>query len=243
MMFILLYLGGLFIVLGVLIRQFKCYWLISGYNTASKERKKQIDEAGLGKFMGNFCYFMGAMFLLFYTIDWLGYHQASLFVIPLILIGIIYVLIKAQKYDAGAKRPDGKLKTSVKIIIASIIAFFLLVAGFVLYGMKPTEITVGTSSIQISGVYGTTISYKEIKKIELDETIPAIQMRTNGYALNNVLKGYFTLQTLGNGKLFIKYGKSPYIYVQTDKGFIIFNEPDPQKTRELYEKIKSHMGK
>ncbi|MFU0827925.1 MAG: hypothetical protein ACFWTJ_10435 [Lachnoclostridium sp.] len=46
----------IFIVFGILIKYKKCYWLISGYNTSSKEKKKNIDIAGLSKFTGNFCF-------------------------------------------------------------------------------------------------------------------------------------------------------------------------------------------
>ena len=36
--------------LGVMIRYFKWYWLIAGYNTMTRERKRQVDIEGLGKF-------------------------------------------------------------------------------------------------------------------------------------------------------------------------------------------------
>lgn len=239
MMVILLGMAGLFILMGVLIKRYKCYWLISGYNTASKERKKQMDVESIGRLMGKYFYFLGGIFVLFSLIEWLGYHQISVFAFVVMMLTTIYIIIAVQKYDAGAKKPDGSLKIGVKVLIAGIIIFLLSVAGFVIYGLKPTEYTVTNNNLTIDGVYGTTLSDKEIKSVELIESIPAIRMRTNGYALNNVLRGYFTLDQLGNGKLFIQYGKPPYIFIQTDKGFIIINATDAKKTKELYGKIRN----
>lgn len=34
----------IFIAIGILISKYKCYWLISGYNTASKEEKSKVDN-------------------------------------------------------------------------------------------------------------------------------------------------------------------------------------------------------
>jgi hypothetical protein len=56
--------GLLLLVLGYLIRFRKMYFLISGYNTMSAEKKKNVDTAGLGTLMGNSLFVMsGLMFV------------------------------------------------------------------------------------------------------------------------------------------------------------------------------------
>lgn len=52
-----------FIMMGIAIRVFKWYFLISGYNTMSKEKKDKVDIEGLARFMGMYLYANGAAFL------------------------------------------------------------------------------------------------------------------------------------------------------------------------------------
>ena len=53
----------LFVFLGIAISRYKCYWLIAGYNTASKEEKARIDIENVAKHMSRMCYLIA--FILF----------------------------------------------------------------------------------------------------------------------------------------------------------------------------------
>ena len=44
-----------FIVMGFIFRAGKAYFLIAGYNTASKAEKEKIDPKKLSKYVGNLC--------------------------------------------------------------------------------------------------------------------------------------------------------------------------------------------
>lgn len=65
----------LFIVIGVLISKYKCYWLISGYNTSSKEEKARVEIEKVAKHMGRMCYaiaiilFLGSVISKYYSIS------------------------------------------------------------------------------------------------------------------------------------------------------------------------------
>lgn len=45
----------LFIILGILIKYGKMYFLIAGYNTASKEEKEKVDVKGIATVFRNVC--------------------------------------------------------------------------------------------------------------------------------------------------------------------------------------------
>ncbi len=241
--YLFLYLAGLLLLMGVLIKKFKFYWLISGYNTASKERQEQMDKEGLGRFMGNYLYFLAGMFVVVFLLMWFDLEKVSFFVFLIIILSTIYVVIKAQKYDKGAYNPDGSMKMGQKITIGIISLVTVGVIGMVLYGLVPTKYVLNEDSLTIKGMYGESISYKDMKKVELVESLPEIKVRTNGYALNDVLKGHFKLEQLGKAKLFIQFGNPPYIIIHTDKGYLIINEPDRAKTSQLYEEISSFKEK
>ena len=58
---ILLFPPLILFLIGYLIRYRKMYWLISGYNTMSGEKKKKVDTENLGIFMGNICFILGIL--------------------------------------------------------------------------------------------------------------------------------------------------------------------------------------
>ena len=88
----------LFIVLGILIRYGKMYFLLAGYNTLPKEEKEKYDIEGIAKVFRDVMFGMAAIIIL-------GYVTAELtefntikdysFWISLI-IGIPYLLLKSN---------------------------------------------------------------------------------------------------------------------------------------------------
>jgi len=87
----------LFIV-GWLIRYKKATWLISGYNTASKEEKQKYDIDKLTRLMSSFVFILGSIFLLMFLasllwaaydneIAWIGFGIETV----VIVIGLFYM--------------------------------------------------------------------------------------------------------------------------------------------------------
>jgi len=133
-MAIMLAVGFLFAVLGVLIRYFKWYWLISGYNTMSVERKKLVDIEALGNFMGNCLFLIAGLQLLGAYLLYINFPEASQ-VIPLAVVAlIIYMLFNAQKYDSGALNPDGTMKKSTILILGTVFILFVVLVIFIYAG-------------------------------------------------------------------------------------------------------------
>jgi fatty acid desaturase len=86
------------IVIGIFVKYKKATYLISGYNTASKEKKAEYDIEKLTRYFGNFLFvlaavyiFWGILLLLFpqYSelIIWLGFGSSFL----ILIAGIIYL--------------------------------------------------------------------------------------------------------------------------------------------------------
>lgn len=88
----------IFIVLGVAISKYKCYWLISGYNTQSKEEKARVDIEKVAKHMGRMCYLIA--FIIFIGAIVSDYFEISIIPFVIILIIIIFgYLIYLQRFD------------------------------------------------------------------------------------------------------------------------------------------------
>ncbi len=56
--------ASILILVGWLIKYKKVTWLISGYNTASKEAKQKYDIEKLCKYMGNFIFILAGIFFV-----------------------------------------------------------------------------------------------------------------------------------------------------------------------------------
>lgn len=64
-------------------------------------------------------------------------------------------------------------------------------------------------------------------------------MRTNGFALGLICKGYFLIEGMRRVKLFLNSTSGPYIKLQTIKNkVVIFNFTNADKTIDIYNKIK-----
>lgn len=220
----------LFIALGVLIKYFKCYWLISGYNTSSKEERERVDIASLGKLVGNFCFFLGAMFLVIGILSLSGFDSAAIITYPMIFISVIYLILKSQKYDSNPKSS----RTS-KIAALLLGSFFIITFGLILYSARETRVIVTPQSINIEGTYGINLDMNKINEIELKDSMPRIYAKANGFNFGRVLKGNFDLDEFGTCKIYIYKGKPPYIHIKYGDEHIILNQKDESRTKKLYD--------
>lgn len=229
------------VVIGFALKYKKAYWLISGYNTMSKEKRKNVDIKGLGEFSANICFAIAAIITVSAILMAFKFMLAAGIVFALLLPVIVYSLIKAQKYDGNTRNADGKMKTGTKVLIGSIIAFLALLtvgSGVLLYhSAKPAEYTLENGVFKISGMYGQKISMNEISALDLKDTIPDIWGRTNGSTIGDMRKGHYKLKDMGSAKLFINVSKPPFIYIKGTSKPIILNYGDSTRTKELYGRL------
>jgi len=232
----------LFMALGVLIKYFKCYWLIAGYNTASPEQKKNVDIEGLGRFIGNSLFVMSAILAISYILLYMGCDTIGIWVKRLMYIIIPYIVIKAQRYKINSKDKSQKTE-GVKPNIIIIVLLLIFMGGLTIYTIIPHRVDVNSEQIKISSIFGTEIKMSVVTNVVLKDEIPKIIVRTSGVGLGNIRKGLFRLQDIGMGKLYIYTDKPPYLYIFTEKDYTIINYKDSKETEELYHTIKSCLGK
>ncbi len=229
----------LFIIFGVLIKYYKAYWLIAGYNTASPKYKAKVDIVGLGRFMGDSCFIMGGICLIVAGLMYFDYTVASYWAFGLIPIYSIYMLIKGQVFDPNTRTPDGRMSPDIKYFLGVILVIMLSVGGSLGYGSIAPEVTITSEYIQIGGIYGIKLRTEEIREVSLQDSLPKILRKTNGFDLGNILKGNFALEDLGHVKLYVYRSRPPYIYITREHDYIIINYKDARKTEELYNSIVS----
>jgi len=91
--------GTILIITGILVKLYPN--LIAGYNTMSKVEKEKVDINGLSSMMRNYFVGLGLLVILlgiiFYFLN-LKTNYSFLLSSTIIVITIIFMLIKAQKY-------------------------------------------------------------------------------------------------------------------------------------------------
>lgn len=88
----------IFIVLGILIKYGKMYWLVAGYNTMPKEEKEKYNIKGIANLFGNVMFGMALIIILGYLIAKLTENQSiqNYAFWTSMIIGITYLLIKSN---------------------------------------------------------------------------------------------------------------------------------------------------
>jgi len=240
----------LMIVLGIIFLIGKGAFLIAGYNTMSAERKKQYNEQAIVKFMGKLMFFILGAFLLIFGSYYLNESWLSTLGVALIFIGVLGSAIYVNTADKFKKKDyelsDGELKPTPKwqkTLSTCILIVVLIGSGVLVYfGNKDPEVTVNNNSIQISGMYGTTIDFADIDEVRLlNESMREIGVgtRTNGFGgIGDSLKGNFNHYG-GDMLLFVRIDSVPTIGIyRTDDKPIFLSFKDPEETRRVYEMLK-----
>lgn len=133
-------------------------------------------------------------------------------------------------------------KQGIYLTVAVMAAFIFILVLIFVSGSKETEVTFSNSTLTISGMYGITVSYNDILKVDTLQILPGIKSRTNGFAAGSILKGHFKLQDNSKVMLFIRKGISSYILIRTKETTIYLNSSNPVKTREYFKNIKERIA-
>jgi hypothetical protein len=238
--------GLLFLLLGYLVHVRRWYFLISGYNTMPKEKKAKVNTKALGRLMGHYAYANGSLFLL------LGIFEAFSLKInttpAYVFFGLstVYLLVKAQKYDGNIFDQEGKLRPGAAKKLAAPLGFtlalFLGVAALLFYLMQPAQVSFLEEGLQVHGLYGKVYPWESLEEIKLVESLPEIQMRTNGAAVGPYLRGHFRTRELGPVKLFVNRKKPPFLCFESGGETVFLNLAHSRKTEEAYAEILRRTG-
>lgn len=230
--------AGLLILLGVLIRFGKWYWLIAGYNTMTKEQKQNVDVEGLARLLGNFLFGLAGLFLLNALLIRLKWVGGAGIITVLIFPAVMLLLVRAQKYDRNTQTPAGTMKANTKVVLSLVAITGIGIMGMMFYSAKPAEVVVKQQALEIKGVYGMTIPLAEITQTTLTDELPKIKWRTNGFSDGKNLKGNFRLEGIGAAKLYVVVDTPPYIHLITKTSNIYINNPEPEKTRAVFRSLQ-----
>ena len=228
-----------FAFLGWGIHRKKWYFLISGYNTMSKEEQALVNVEGLGKAIGIMCYVLAvALVALGVSMQYNLWMLLWIVTGLIIVIPIVFVFYTRRFYPDGLQGKGTGTKPKMKkrsIIITSVTLIFVAVLMY--YAWQPTKFQVTSTHFDVSGVYGDQMAWQDISELTLSEELPAIGARTNGSAVGSKLKGNFKLKNGEKVKLFLDKQIDQFIFFTWKEKKYIINAPSEVKTKQLYEEM------
>jgi preprotein translocase subunit YajC len=226
------------VILGALIKYTKWYWLIAGYNTASPEQQKQIDIGRLSKDISHGSFAVGGIMMIIGIVANAGFaaigHIAML-VLPFAFV--VYLVTRTQRYQVQAINGSSRKTAGMVLLFLGIL--FMGIVAMLMYSSQPARVTATSEYVQIDGIYSLQKKMKHIRDIKLLQDIPEIKWKTNGFNFGNIRKGNFTLQDLGNGKVYMQSQNPPFIFIKTDESFILINYTDAAETNKVFNSLHS----
>ncbi|MFI3296027.1 MAG: DUF3784 domain-containing protein [bacterium] len=229
--------GVFFIGMGMLVGRFPN--LISGINTMSEEKKRNIDLPAIGNVHKKGMIIIGVINLLLATplFSSMQFSTRTIISLIVIIIGVLIATTIAQKYDKNKKSRLEKILVPVILISVPVILISITVIAslFIWRNSTPTAVNITDEKIEFTGSYGITINFSEIEKVELWEKMPKILRRTNGLSLGDIKKGHFKVDSIGKCRLFLDSAEEPFLYIKhMNDDQIIYNSKNPQQTEDLY---------
>ncbi len=235
MIYIILFLSLLFIGVALILTEKNAPYLLSGYNMMSKEEQGKFDLKNYLAYFKKFHWFLGTSFAVIGLVltYFISENAGGIFLGVYPIIAYIYFAWQTRNYG---ERTFQKLN---KIGLAVLVFTLIFVGALFFLGFKNDPLIIQNDQIQFKGSYGETLHKNDIKNIELTQQLPHITMKTNGFALGHINKGYFKIKGGETVKLLLNSDKKPYIKITKKDGQQIFFSSKDQSNQELFETIKN----
>ncbi len=241
-------LSVLFAGIAATLRFGKAYWLISGYNTMTAEQQKKVDVEGLSRFLANALFVAAGVIVVATVFVLLGIWVVGAVLAALLFIpGVVYLMVRAQKYDGNALAADGRLNRKTKWVLAVVFAGLAAVAVFVAVLLhdsgKAAVFSVSEETLAIDCAFGQTVERNQIMGLELLQEMPKITGKEYGSALGSRLRGRFTLQGGAVARVYTENTEPPFLHFRLPDGKQYYiNCLTPSETQVLYEKLAQAAG-
>jgi hypothetical protein len=160
-------------------------------------------------------------------------------------------LFLALESQLGASRPMPEVsyaragaRLRRRLVIGLLVVALTMIGILMHVQAKPPVVTVTEDSITVENLfYGQQVAWADLQRAELMPSLPCILARTNGYAANGTIRGWFVLRDYGRAKLFVETSHPPFVALHVQDGLVIFNFSDPQMTLREYQSINQELGR
>jgi hypothetical protein len=117
--------------------------------------------------------------------------------------------------------------------------------GWTLYtGFQPPAVTISGDAFSVSnGFYRNTVPFDAMKAVTLENELPRIGLKTNGFNTRNTLRGSFRVDNWGASRLYVNLDAPPFVVIRTDDTHVVVNFTAPERTLRLFEDLRTHLAR
>ncbi len=124
-----------------------------------------------------------------------------------------------------------------------VLTLLIVLSPLVYTNVSDLKLTFGSDALHVSGMYSTTIPYGNIGQLTVEQQLPRLKLRTNGFSLGATKIGHFLTKDNQKVMLFAhSYGCCIKIVCRNDKTYY-FNYKQTADTMKAFESLKSATGK
>ncbi|MFV0265915.1 MAG: hypothetical protein ACK5HT_02150 [Draconibacterium sp.] len=180
--------------------------------------------------------------LLILRISLPGWWPLGLFVGVLVFVIIMLRLkkvcyIKNESENLTFSRENQRRKAKITKRYILIFAIGLTIFLFTNMIIRPS-IKIVDNKFKISGKFGFEYPLNEIVQVDTLQRYPSVELMTGGSGFAGSYKGSFKLRGYGQGKLFLKKGIRPYVYIKFENNdFIFLNLKSSKQTIDFYNEL------
>lgn len=140
---------------------------------------------------------------------------------------------------------DPRWRNRARLMVAGLGLTVVAWIGWSFYTYsQPPSVDISSFRVNVgTGLHGADVALADIESVTLVDELPRILRRTNGFSSGGLLRGNFTLEQWGGGKLFINRNSPPYVVVRARDTFIVVNFEDAARTRELYQQLTARIAR
>jgi Ca2+/Na+ antiporter len=236
------FVSGLFIVTGLLALIFKPFY---EDDKRINLRKASIYQ-GLALLIFGFYLLMLKIGLRFIGLS--VWWPPGLFVGVIALVIIMFRLkiacyIKDESENLTFNRETQQRKAKITKRYTVIFAIGLTIFIFASMIIRPS-IKITDNKFRIGGGFGFEYPINDIVQIDTLQGYPAVDLMTGGSGFAGIYKGSFKLRGNGQGRLFLKKGIRPYIFIKfKNNDFVLFNLKTSIQTIEFYNELANKTKK
>lgn len=237
MLYVLIGIGLLITALAFILTKKNAPVLLSGYNTMSKEEQANYPLGDFLKLYKRFHLVLGlSMIVLGIALRAVWGDNAMGLVLALYpLLGYLYFMFRVQQL-APQQNSSG-----MKIGVGVLIFTTLLVMVMLWMGFKPIEVVLQEDHLALKGMYGKTIPLSEVVAVSIEDHLPEIQYKTNGYAMGKIAKGYFKTVDGEKVRLLVDEESERYVCITSKDGIRTFLGQTHSQADELYAQLVNHI--
>lgn len=226
-----------FVAVGFIVTEQNAKNLLSGYNTMSEPERQAFDLKSYIQAFHKFHMFLGiSLFAIGTAISiLLGEGVAGIFLTTYPLLAYIWFLWIGKKYHKGQNSKWNRIGISILVFSLAVVIVILTI------GLRENKIIVTAWEINIEGMYGEKIRISEIETVSLTETLPSISIRTNGFSLGNIQKGYFKTVNGEKVKLILYTDTKPFLRIVKKTGEKLYFSSGKIQVQTIYSEIKVKM--